>query len=244
MNISTKMLLENLFRKLNEEGIEYVLLRNYEGLLDSVGYDVDLFVQKKNAQRFEEMLLSVGEEHEWIVIDREQQQGFHSYVLRSENSQMSVHEKLLRFDILRSHVWKGMTWLSEWRILYDRIGYMSFYAPCPGTEAVILLLKELLQSSYAKEKYKERVKNLRNIHLDGFVDAIAERFRKRHAQTLLAKAQAGDWDGILKLRRKLLKTLVPMGWKKPLWAAYCLRNYIGLFRDINFSGLGLVYSLS
>ncbi len=104
MNTSTKMLLESLFRKLNEEGIEYVVLRNYEGLLNSVGYDVDLFVEKKNAQRFEEMLLSVGEEHEWIVVDREQQQGFHSYVLRSENSQMSVHEKLLRFDILRSHV--------------------------------------------------------------------------------------------------------------------------------------------
>ncbi len=121
---------------------------------------------------------------------------------------------------------------------------MSFYAPCPGTEAVILLLKELLQSSYVKEKYKERVKKLRNIDPQGFVDAIAERFRKRYAQTLLAKAQTGDWDGILKLRRKLLKTLVLMGWEKPLWPAHCLRNYIGLFRDISFSGLGLVYSLS
>lgn len=208
MNTSTKILLETLFRKLNEEAIDYVVLRNYEGLPDSVGYDVDLAVAEKNAQRLEEVLLSVGKEHQWVVVNREQRHGFHSYVLHSEDSQMSVREKLLRFDVCWSHVWKGTTWLSERRILHDKIGFTSFYVPCPGVEAVVLLLKEILHNSPVKDQYKDRIKKLSNIDPEEFVDVIAERFGRRYAQGLLVKAQAGDWDGILKLRRKLLRALV------------------------------------
>ena len=72
-------LLVHLFSRLDESGIDYCVLRNYEGLPDQVDHDVDLLVAKNSVRKYEYVLSKGVDQCGWIMVKKAHRFSFRSY---------------------------------------------------------------------------------------------------------------------------------------------------------------------
>ena len=63
----SRALILRIFRTLDEEKIPYVVLRNYEGLPDTIGHDIDLLVSEDFSDRCSELLLVITRREGWFI---------------------------------------------------------------------------------------------------------------------------------------------------------------------------------
>ena len=64
----TPQFFQHFFNDLNDSKIKYCVLRNYDNLPYSFGKDVDMWVRKKDENKFEEILFNIARKFSWEVI--------------------------------------------------------------------------------------------------------------------------------------------------------------------------------
>ena len=154
-------LVSRLFSRLASDDISYVVLRNYEGLPNSVGHDLDLLLDEGDLARYRSLLRMTAEDCGWKIVRVESRYGYWKcYLYRPDSTERSF----LQIDAFYPQHYRGMPWFSSVEVLADRVAYGEFYIPAPGHEAADLLLKELLGSGRMKDLI-ERLKGEADIVL-------------------------------------------------------------------------------
>ena len=193
-------ILISLFQRLEQEGVEYCVLRDYEGLPHTFRSDVDFLVRPEDRQRFHDIVVEVAAAHGWQLVKhiRKFALWFH-YFYPAEHD--DGDRFILHIDVFSTLSWWGMTYLSADDLLRERIRYNGFFISRPGDEATMLLLKDFLHVSSFRQRYRGRIQSL----IEQDVDMLRTRLRKalgrRLSDFIVENAMLGQWDEIKARRR-------------------------------------------
>jgi len=186
------LLLSEWFRRLEESGIDYLVLRNYEQLPESTSGDVDILVAESQLFEAEALLYITGNSLGWRVHHRAEFSPVSIFLSRFDGSE-SVH-----IDLFKDLVWRGADILPAATVLARKRRYRNFYVPDPVDEAVLNLLTRLLYAGYIKDKYKPQIIQTIQSDPEAFVERLSECFNGRTARLLSEQAGGENWKLIEK----------------------------------------------
>ncbi len=212
--------LSRFFTKLNEAGIKYCVLKNYEQLPLHVGNDVDMWVKEGFQGKFREILLSVGRDGGWNMIahsPRLKYKGEGDYFFVNQDLSEIIHIDLWSYINRRGVKYLNSAVLEDHLCLHEN----GFYIPSPGLEASILLLKDLIYQGKIFKKYRKRITLLLKKEPEVFFKSINATFSKPVSQFVIDNSIGAGWCELEKkykrLRWNLLKNIL---FERPL--CYCL----------------------
>lgn len=189
-------IITRIFSDLNNAEIPYVVLRNYEGLPDIVGHDIDLLVSENHLDTFTQLFLSIINSKEWAVVQRQSRYGFVSFIIISPES-IDGQTISLKWDLWAPITWMGIPWIDSKRILKGRKLYSDlFYIPSAGAESASLLLKDLIHGKCIKETYFERIRNFNSEDPHTFSSVLNNYFGSSLVNKLSEWVDAGEWQEI------------------------------------------------
>lgn len=183
--------LHNLFSLLEKEGVLYCILRDYEGLPDIIGNDVDLLVDPQHIDSFHNCLKTTAVSGSWKLLRNSVRYKFQSYWLTSPDNTSVIH-----LDAWLTLHWKGISFAQTSVILRKRKRYKNFYIIDPEIETGTYIIKDLIQNGNIKEKYKSLVKESTTIASNEVFDFLKWPMGDRLASLLLEKSAKGAWDEI------------------------------------------------
>ena len=200
----------SLFSALNRQKIEYCVLRNYDGLPEKVGNDIDIWVESSQAQDAQEILLQCAQRSGW-ALTRVLLRLYHYPAGRyffNKRGEDGAHD-ILEIDIVESLSWKGTSYVDETFLAKHLLPHpKGFPIPSPGIEASILLLKTLLFEGKVLEKYRQRIVTLSTKDPKTFVESLSKPFGRRTADAILSMAKEEKWAEIEKSKHSLQWRLV------------------------------------
>lgn len=193
-------LVRAIFDGWNREGIAFLVLRNYEGLPDEIGNDLDVLVAER--RRAELVLLDRAREHGWRLHNRAEFSPL-SLFLSDRDRATQIHVDL--FDRL---VWRGMEILPAADLLHRRVPRGAFSIPSATQEAALNLVTRLLYHGYVKEKYAPAVARAFGKDPEAASRVLADPFGSRRAARLVRDATQGEWERIEASAQALRRALV------------------------------------
>lgn len=162
-----------VFGALNQSGIKWLVLRNYEGLPESNrSKDIDLAFLKEDFTRAgaiiaNEMLIAGFDR---VHIENFQYVRCLTFFKILEKNVISI-----KIDLLDGFVWRGAQLFSFDQMYESRVAYRNFFVPDKVDDAVMLWMKPLLTGGIIKKNY---VKDILSV-----VDSNPEKFRLRLKNT-------------------------------------------------------------
>jgi thymidylate kinase len=223
--------LAEFFSQLEQQGIVFAILRNYEGLPEKPGRDIDLLTADFAALKK-------------VILQVFPGAGFRVRIFRR-------YDSLVKFQLLR---WgpEGLEvveidgiWAIRWRgiplvpqdILQDRqLAKNCIYTLPPGTEAAISLIKHLIYQRSVQERYQPVLPGMAQKDPEGFQKALEQCFGDQLATKLWELTCQGAWQRLAALVPQLRKTAIlralkhnPVG-QFQLWAGFLWWNFWKFFR--------------
>ena len=144
-------LIVTVFDHWRAEGVAFLVLRNYEGLPDNTGNDVDVLVRPGQLKQAEQVLVRAAREA-----------GYHRHN-RAEFSPVSLffHQpetlQQIQIDLFYSLQWRGFDLLLPGTVVDWRADRGLLATPHPVHEAVNDLLTRQIFHGYVKEEYKPTI---------------------------------------------------------------------------------------
>jgi thymidylate kinase len=188
---STGEFLEELFSQLKREGIVYAVMRNYEGLPEKPGRDIDLLTTG-----FSQLVA--------VLKDSSRQAGYSLRIFRRYDGMVKFHLvrwrqeglEVLEIDVQWSIRCKGITLVSPNLLPTFRVLKGVFFILRPGAEAAISLTKELMYHGAVPAKYKPQLAAMARSDREGFITALKECFGDGLVTKLFDLTCQSDWQGI------------------------------------------------
>jgi thymidylate kinase len=150
-----KTFLSLLFRKLHMKGIPFSLIRNYEGLPDKIGNDLDIYVPSANWNAARSILSESIHESSGLELKTYRLSYFSAHWIDLGAFQP------LHIDLYPgAFTWKGWTYVSDGELLGNmRLvrGYPTFRK---AYEALNLFATSLIWGGFFKPVYAEKIKKL------------------------------------------------------------------------------------
>lgn len=140
-----------VFEALNNSGMYWLVLRNYEGLPETNrSKDVDLGLDKKNfhlaGKLISETLAKLSFNH--VVVQNFQYVHCYTFFKLSAVGVIS-----LKIDLLDGFVWRGAQLFEFDQLYQSRVAYRDFFVPNVTDDAVMLWMKPLLTGGFVKKSY-------------------------------------------------------------------------------------------
>lgn len=180
--------IRSFFEELENNKIEYCVLRNYECLPEiNESNDIDLLLRKENLVSFSSILSDISSIFNFKVILAERHNhGIRVFVYRRNPN------LFFKLDLHTDESWKGASYLTADEILCSRISYKCFYIPGPVHEAIVLLLSPLLSGGYVKRKYMDKIKLVISENKDDFVDIMTKIAGEASAMLITRTFELGE----------------------------------------------------
>jgi thymidylate kinase len=194
-----------LLRAWKSGGVRFAVLRNYGGLPDDAGNDLDVLVDPVDCDSALEILRTVAADSGFsrlTTVERMLGTPITSFFYHS-GAKVSYH-----IDLLTNLNWRGIRFLSPERILAARREQADWFIPHPIDEATISLLTRLIYHGYVKEQYKTSIAQAYIANPQLARRTLAEPFGEQAAQDITVWVLDKDWSAIEastgRLRRRLL----------------------------------------
>jgi len=158
-----KEFLVKLFEGLEERGVPYCVLRNYEKLYEDAASDVDLLAERKHLSKVEECLSAAAEISGYRLVQRVRHVSFSLIYWRPDAG-------FLRIDVQWEVRWRVFPVLNAVVILSSRRKHDAFFIPHPKHESVVLIVAALWRSNLS-ERYRQQLARL-SAQLSGPEDLI------------------------------------------------------------------------
>lgn len=143
--------LTELFNKLNEEKIEYCVLRNYETLPYSLaGSDIDLLVARQFFNKAVDIIHNVASLHGGRCISRYSVSGLIFRFCGKDD-----HWWGAAIDIYPSLEYRGVAYFDVSELLEYSQEYRNIRVTCHEDAAIVAFLKECLANGKSRKNYKE-----------------------------------------------------------------------------------------
>ncbi len=237
--LATKgQLLREIFTAVHRADLVYAVLRNYEGLPEKPGRDVDILT--KDFDNFKQVIAQVSQKTGYSVRIFRHYDCLVKFHLISESLEAN---DVLEIDVSHSVRWKGIPLIPQDLLDHPRVWRKEFFTLQPGPEAAITLVKDLIYAGAVKEKYKPELPKMVREDRDGFLQALLPCFGEELSAKVAELATAGDWLGlgalVPELRRQAVRRALHYHPLTQLgrWAAFLWWNLLKFFRP---SGLFVV----
>ena len=173
--------------------IFYCILRSYEELPEKHGNDIDIFVSGQNLKLARTLLFSIADKLGWHKIAEVKRYGYNGlYFSPPGNS-----GRWLLVDLFTRTHWRGLSYTSENSILENSTTFKHFRVAHRGTEAAMLLVKELLPWGKVKTKGNAKGRIVSCIQTEEekrmFIAAFEPCFGVKTSGFFLDSAAAKDW---------------------------------------------------
>jgi len=219
--------LARFLKRLNEENIAWLIIRNHEGLPnENNSKDVDIAISKLNWDKAHTILLSTFRQSGFQYYSINKYQFIHCYSL------FNTTGISFKIDLFDCNEYKGLVThsfrlLNENKVLHDN----GIYAPHPLHRALILWLRPLLGAGFIKNKYVPEIITTYRDCKDVFKKELNRLFGKKVTNSRINCFDEGKIEETLKYRKQLiLNILIRSIYKKPLQATVCiLKHYFSTF---------------
>lgn len=208
------------FAALDAAGIDWLVLRNHEGLPQSNrSKDVDLGLEKADFRRAERAIsAAVGK----IGFDRVLVDDF-QYVrcltfFRTEGST----PQSIKIDLLDGFVFRGAQIFNFRQLFADGRRNGGFVVPSVHDDAVMLWAKPLLTGRIVKTKYLPDIQRAARTDPQGFRAVLDRIFTPDLAEKAWSKIAAGDVQATIRMQAEL---------RKSAWRQALRRNPVQTLRD-------------
>lgn len=185
VNAARERLVRELFRELRAHGIRFVVLRNYDGLPDNVGNDLDLLVDPSQRQAAERVTAAAAHACGFRLHNRTEGPHVMLYFMHEQScSQLHV-------DLFGDIMWRGFGVLTAAEVLDRRTRGPVFDTPHAVDEAIIKLLAAVLYQGSLKEEYAAGIAEALTAHRALALSVLARTFGDRPAAALVRRAAEG-----------------------------------------------------
>lgn len=199
---------EALLRALEEQNIEYCILRNVEEIEAGNAHDIDMTVSNKHLDDFERIALQVARHMGWKLHlkigsskDKINIKCYHFFTVKDK------HIYIAHFDIFPTFAWNGYILLDN-DILLTRIDKNTFYHnSAPEIESVTKLFIRLLYNGYIKTKYKNYIlQTFRSMQTQ--VSDVMRNFLDEETCVYVVECILNEkWNELEKNRKKLVTAI-------------------------------------
>lgn len=148
--------LESLLRGLCEARVVCIILRNYEGLPNLIGNDLDLFIDASDRTCASNVLLQKVLEYGGKVSHIHCRSYFYAFWIIFPSSSLALHIDLYP----GAFTWHGIHYLTPGQLVRSSVRHARFSVPRPAHEALSLLFTSLLWGSFLKTRYIDRIRFL------------------------------------------------------------------------------------
>lgn len=211
--------LNAVFEALNKSGIQWLILRNYEGLpFYNRAKDVDITVRRKDFKKtskiISEILSKAG--FDFLIFTKFQYVWCYTFFNIIDEIPLSI-----KIDIVEPFVWRG-AYIFEFDELYNKkLNYKNFFAPSNSYNGLMLLVKPLITGGFIKGKYSQDILNSYNENQEYFCSIFKEKFGKKLLNELKPHLENGQLSNIIKYKNQMrmhgwLKAFI----KRPLKTIY------------------------
>lgn len=205
MRPSKQEFIMDFFSSLDEQQIEYCVLRNYEDLPHQVSHDIDILLRGKDEHAgMKRRVLQIVQELEWDSICIHDADAFLSIVCyRMSNDSVDI----LKLDIWTDLRWRGVSWIDS-KVIFDRRREVNgICVPERACEAVLTALKELMGGGGVPEKYYEKISTFANEDRDLFIETLSAPLKK-HGDVIHRECVSGEFDTLNGMRGLLKRCLL------------------------------------
>jgi len=225
--------LTDVFEVFEREKIRYCVLRNYLGLPDDPGNDVDVLVHGDDAKRATIVLDHVAARNDWVLARRVMRfQYFGSLYFRRESGQTIL------FDLYTGVSYKGIPSGNAEFILESCVSYRGIRVASQGCEAAVTLFKELLMFGWVKRDDAVRMRLAECVGADphGFRQALDGLLELETILRVSGLAGDGRWESIEILHQEIRHELVARSLRRGLvrqvraWARFLGYHLLLRFR--------------
>ena len=195
-SMSVYCFLSQLFIRLNEKMITYCILRNYEGLPEEVGNDIDIWIKDRDQEKFQKILFEIAKETDWeIILYSPRFSYYRNYFFAKQSKRLNI----LHIDCWTFLYWKSISYIDESVFHKHRLFHeKGFYILSPGVEASVSLLGNLIYHKKVKDKYKKLIIEYANKDSESLLGVLKRPFGEKISKFIVDKAKAGKWDTLEK----------------------------------------------
>jgi thymidylate kinase len=189
--------LSAVFNALNQSGLSWLVLRNYDGLPHvNRSKDVDLGFSKTDFVRARAIIGSAMAAHGFdrVATDDYQYAWCTTYFRVDPTGSVTS----IKIDILDGFVWRGAQ-VMDFPLLYSkRVQHRDFCVPDRVHDAFMLWTKPLMTGGFVKSAYRSDVQRMVRERPEEFEFLVRRAFGNRPAKVLWPLLESGDTDGTVK----------------------------------------------
>ena len=193
----SKTLLKELFSKLNNENINYVVLRGFEKLPDQYTNDIDFGLLRQDGEKFTQALKSVAYLFNYKLIIRDLRLDVRKLSFSNGSSTIDI-------DVWFSFNYAGLYYLNSLRIITDYKTYNDIRVLKPENELSLSFLKELLHMSRLR---KDKIGGLQNKLDSPYTSPLSVYFTSSDINEFILNIQNSTFDLKKISRRAKLRLL-------------------------------------
>src|SRR5260370_5594273 len=197
-----RRLVSAVFRAWQRARIDFLVLRNYDGLPDFTTNDIDVLVAPHQLRNAEQTLLEAAREAGFRLHNRAEFATLALY-LSDPDSSAQAH-----FDLFRALKWLGFDFLDCRCFLQRRMQRELFAIPHPADEAATNLLASMIFTGNVKEKYKPAIVAGLCSEAQAAVQLLAQSYGQAHARFIVEAGAAARWTEIEARTGALRRTLI------------------------------------
>lgn len=201
--------LSDFFQRLAREKISYCLLKNFAGVPQAWGRDIDIWVAAGQRKAFLKILFAVARERQWALVGVSRRISFHSdgeyYFCKIDH----VPDKpVICIDMFVYLQRRGLSYLDEKAIArHLKTSEKGFNVASEGIEAASMIFRGAMMGK-VKESDKPRIISCLRADPGSFLDVLQDPFGGKRAGMLLDLVLKQRWDDLSgwfpRLRRDLL----------------------------------------
>jgi len=232
--VSPGELLRQLFSRLQAEGVAYAVLRNYEGLPEKPGRDVDVLTG--DFPGFQRILEQAARQAGYGV------RIFRRYDCQVKFFLLSISGEgfaSLEMDVAWDIRWKGIPLIPKDFLAKNRLRRARVDTLRPGAEAVVTLTKGLLFHGEVQQQYRASLPGMVREGEGSFISCLSGILGEPLSRELAGLTRRGEWRKLADLVLQVKRQAVRGAWSaNPLgqlgrWAAFV---YQGLWKFFHPGG--------
>ena len=149
-------LLKTVFNELDNKGIRYIVLRNYEGYPHQITGDVDIVISPREAGRVRQIFKATVDRSGWHIVRDVTHSFLHGYVLVNPTANASSRA-FLAFDFFLGLTWNGLPYFDFEDVWRTRVRHGFIWVPSFSRGAWVTALHYLLYNGHVPDRYRGRL---------------------------------------------------------------------------------------
>ena len=182
-----------LFRELENEDVQYFILRNYEKLPEqNLGKDIDIVIKPKAYSQTEKILLKVMAMFDIHYYQITQFDRMRCWYIMDDKKHFGIH-----IDIIENEVYKGFEFFSFEKLYKNVEKYNGFYVLNKTMDTIMLLVQNIVAYKCLKNKYRTTIPNNYALFKNGIDKEILSFWGDKLGRKMIDSLNKSDFDSII-----------------------------------------------